>query len=232
MSSRTARSCATGLVAIAALLTMTSLAQGWSKPGVLAISSPDGGEYEICRDGMKVQVGYPSPVTLSYKAYSPSEIDPNTGFPTSSGPLVAEGQVSLQPGFPIIVEGEEFSNFGTVTQKWTGGQLLQPSPPNALGLIFAGPPGGDPAIDRDIRGGVHDIDDCYLFPPKTRTQCRKGGWRHWAFKNEGRCIAYVVQQARLACVSERAAGAAAFRAKYGTGPQRRHALRNCVRKTT
>jgi hypothetical protein len=65
--------------------------------------------------------------------------------------------------------------------------------------------------------------------PLSRAQCRHGGWRQFGFPNQGRCVAFVVRRARLACVAERAQlGRPAFRRKHGTPFGHRRALRRCV----
>ncbi len=68
--------------------------------------------------------------------------------------------------------------------------------------------------------------------PTSKAQCRLGGWQTVGsmFKNQGQCVAFVVQQARQHCVAERARiGLRAFRQKYGGGPSRLRAMRRCVR---
>ena len=69
-------------------------------------------------------------------------------------------------------------------------------------------------------------------PPASTQQCRSGGWRAFGTRlaDQAQCVAYVTRRARAECLAERAAlGRAAFRATYGRGPSRPHALRRCVR---
>jgi hypothetical protein len=231
MQSRASRSFVVGLLVLTVLLTVTSAAAGWSKPASYAVSSPGGGEFQVCRDGIKFQVAEYTPSLWHYRAYSPPlEFDVN-GQVVNDGTVVAEGQLTLQPHFPILEEA--FNHVGTVIQKWNGGRLLQPGA-GVLQLLVAPPPFGPlpPTPDPTFIVGRYAIQDCYLFGPKTKSQCKKRGWRRWAFKRRGGCIAYVVAQARAACIAEIDAGQAQFQAKYGQGPQRRHALRNCIRETT
>jgi hypothetical protein len=223
MRSRTSLSCAIGLVAVTTVLTVASVAQGWSRPASFAVSSPDGGKFQICRDGIIFQIAWFDTDIFRYKAYSPN---PQIEFPGGpdiivTGTVVAKGSVRPQPS-SRIVDGE-YNHIGTVTRKWEGGQLLQPSP-DAVALIIN--------TRHVVTDGPYGIEDCYLFPPKTKSQCKKGGWRRWAFGSRTECIAYIERQASEACLTEREAGSAEFRAKYGTGNHRRHALRNCVRETT
>jgi hypothetical protein len=72
----------------------------------------------------------------------------------------------------------------------------------------------------------------YVTPPPTsKDECKNGGWRAFGFENQGQCVAFVRHKAREACIFERAAhGVAAFRAKYGIGPQQRLAMRHCVHR--
>jgi hypothetical protein len=68
----------------------------------------------------------------------------------------------------------------------------------------------------------------------TKAQCRNGGWSNYGiFANQRECFSYVREQARKACTFEKVAhGPAAFRAKYGIGPQRVLAMWNCVHRRT
>jgi len=68
--------------------------------------------------------------------------------------------------------------------------------------------------------------------PTSKAQCKHGGWRTYGiFKNQGECVTFVRHQARQECVFIRAAlGAGEFRAEFGSGVHRRHAMRRCVRE--
>lgn len=68
--------------------------------------------------------------------------------------------------------------------------------------------------------------------PTSKDQCRNGGWKSFEiFKNQGDCVAFVRHRARQECIFIRAMhGRAAFRAWYGTGADKRHAMRNCIRQ--
>jgi hypothetical protein len=66
--------------------------------------------------------------------------------------------------------------------------------------------------------------------PTSKDQCKHGGWAQFGFNNRKQCIRSVRQQARRECIFIRAAnGRPAFRAQYGSGIHKRHAMRNCIR---
>ena len=59
--------------------------------------------------------------------------------------------------------------------------------------------------------------------PTTKDQC--------TFKNQGKCVAFVIHQAVRACVFEREAhGRRAFREKYGKGRFDLFAFLSCVKR--
>jgi hypothetical protein len=67
--------------------------------------------------------------------------------------------------------------------------------------------------------------------PTSRDQCRHGGWVQLGFDNRAQCIRSVRRQARQECIFIRAAvGRPAFRAEFGSGPHKRHAMRRCIRE--
>jgi hypothetical protein len=68
--------------------------------------------------------------------------------------------------------------------------------------------------------------------PVTKDQCKNGGWRTYGvFENQGDCVSFVRHQAHQACIFERVAhGVAAFRVKYGIGPQQQLAMWACVHR--
>jgi hypothetical protein len=80
-----------------------------------------------------------------------------------------------------------------------------------------------------VQGDV-DVHDAPSLPT-SKDQCKNGGWRTYGiFKNQGDCVSSIRQRARDECVFIRAAGGLpAFRARYGEGPDFRHAMRNCIR---
>jgi hypothetical protein len=80
-----------------------------------------------------------------------------------------------------------------------------------------------------ISGDVVVVD---AHPPTTKQQCKNGGWRAYGvFNNQGDCLRFVRHQARQECIFIRAAsGRPAFRAQYGSGIHKRHAMRGCVRQ--
>jgi hypothetical protein len=85
--------------------------------------------------------------------------------------------------------------------------------------------------NQPLRGG--DIVVADAQPPDTYTQCRQGDWIKYGYASHAQCIDGVHQYARQKCIFERAAiGIAAFRAKYGLGPNDDHAMRHCVRLYT
>jgi hypothetical protein len=97
------------------------------------------------------------------------------------------------------------------------------SPPAGIELGPGYPPAGAP----DSPGVV--IMDAQARPT-TKAQCRHGGYASFGFKNQGRCIAFVLQQAFHACAAEQARiGRVAFQRKYGRWPAL--AFLNCVRLT-
>jgi hypothetical protein len=71
--------------------------------------------------------------------------------------------------------------------------------------------------------------------PTSKEQCKNGGWRNFGtmFKNQGQCMAFVRQQARQKCLTERAKiGLWAFRNKYGLGRYHVLAMRRCVNQAS
>jgi hypothetical protein len=67
--------------------------------------------------------------------------------------------------------------------------------------------------------------------PTSKDQCKNGGWGQFGFNNRKQCIRSVRQQARRECIYIRAAnGRPAFRAQYGSGSHKRHAMRRCIRE--
>ncbi len=90
-------------------------------------------------------------------------------------------------------------------------------------------PVSTPQLTDVLTSGRAVVYDAPLVPA-TIAQCTNGGWMSYPqFKSEWNCLAFVVQAARSACIAERAQiGRAAFRDKYGDGPNHRHALRRCV----
>jgi hypothetical protein len=141
--------------------------------------------------------------------------------------VVAEGAIDADPIDPPLFLPEEYGFLTTKTVRWTNGQLLQPGPAKlSIGITSPDEPDFYNQADDDA------VDDCYLFPPKAKRQCKGKGWRRWAFESRKECTAYVEQQARKACLDEREAGPAEFRDKYGSGKHHRHALRNCIREST
>jgi hypothetical protein len=238
MSARTKRKAwgllALTLAAITAIALFAASAQGWRRPAHFPVySSPSGGDYRVCRDGIRFQAGtFPTDFltqrptapteSVGFEVYSPlPPIDSNTGaLRRDLGTIVAQGKVTLTlQTVPHEADGLLWWYFGTHQQRWAGGKLLAPAPD---AVFFDRQPGGTE---------TDDIENCFLFPPANKRQCKKGGWRRWSFKNQRRCSAFVKRQARKACIAEREAGAAEFGAKYGTGKQHRHALRNCIRET-
>ncbi len=70
--------------------------------------------------------------------------------------------------------------------------------------------------------------------PTSKAQCKDSGWRTYPqFKNRGRCVAFVVKEARQRCLTERARiGLLTFRDKYGVGRYHVFALRRCVNQAS
>jgi hypothetical protein len=193
-----------GLVALLAGLTVTAVAQGWRRPSDNAYSSPEGGDYRVCRDGIRFQAvadqaspgeDPPSDPTRAggFGVYSPPPIDPLTRElirdPQTGqiiGTIIAEGPLTLALQTPPFDSGDGRFWFylTTHTQRWSGGQLLEPSPDS---IWFSASSGGPITPDE-----TDDVEDCFLFPPTSKEQCKKGGWRKFsllAFKNQGQCVA-------------------------------------------
>jgi hypothetical protein len=188
-------------------LAFTAGASGWSKPSDFAISSPSGGIFQVCRDGIRFQVATrkiaqgerpTEPYTFQpFTIYSPPAVpDPEVGN-FVGGRIILQGAVTLKlrarpfnasnPG-----DGEDlYWYLGTHTQAWPGGQRLAPAPHTLL--LNAG---GDPfSIDQP-----YAVENCLLFGH------------------------------RKACARIRARlGPTKFRARYGTGPHKRKAMQNCVK---
>jgi hypothetical protein len=81
----------------------------------------------------------------------------------------------------------------------------------------------DPTVSGDIT-----ITDAQPLPT-SKEQCKHGGWAQFGFDNRKQCIRSVRQQARQECIFIRAAvGRPAFRAQYGGGVHKRHAMRRCI----
>jgi hypothetical protein len=67
--------------------------------------------------------------------------------------------------------------------------------------------------------------------PTTKDQCKHGGWQTFGFNSRRQCVAFLRHQARQECISIRAAvGRPAFRAEFGSGVHKRHAMRRCIRE--
>ena len=159
------RCIAVALVVLTAAVTVTATAEGWRRPSSFAVSSSSGGDYRVCRDGIRFQIASYFAGVWGFTAYSPpqQELDPSGAV--VGGTAVAEGEVTQELlSVPILDEG--FMYLGTVTQRWTGQQLLPPSP-GALGLVVNGSPTGTPPVNYWVTGG-DDIADCLLFKPFCR----------------------------------------------------------------
>jgi hypothetical protein len=87
------------------------------------------------------------------------------------------------------------------------------------------------AIDLRVTSGDVTVVDAHPFPT-SKDQCKNGGWRTFGvFKNQGNCVNFVRRQARQECIFIRAAvGRPAFRAQFGSGIHKRHAMRRCTRE--
>jgi hypothetical protein len=93
------------------------------------------------------------------------------------------------------------------------------------------PPTGIPPTPSPVFSGDINVQDARARPTSTH-QCKHDGWRTFGvFKNQGDCVSFVRHQARQECIFIRAAhGQPAFRAWYGGGVHKRHAMRRCVRQ--
>jgi hypothetical protein len=176
------RCLAASLLALTAALSFTAVAEGWRRPATVAISSPEGGEYSVCRDGVRFQIAFSDTSPRHFEAYSPppDAYDPLTDQVTG-GTLVAEGDVSPQPlTDPALIDEIGATHLATVTQRWAGGRLLQPSTDSFV-LVVTGVEGNFLLVDEDDRS-YDDVQDCYLFRPPSKGHCDGGGWRShgWA----------------------------------------------------
>jgi hypothetical protein len=90
-------------------------------------------------------------------------------------------------------------------------------------------PTGSPLFP-DFTNETRDVRITDAQPPATsKEQCKNGGWRQYGFKNQGACIAFVIQKAVKACVFEQVAiGRSAFRSKYGGGRFDLFAMLHCI----
>ena len=107
---------------------------------------------------------------------------------------------------------------------------------------FSEPPGffsGTPTIcppDLDVPLRAVTSGDLVVHDaprgPTSKYQCKNGGWKTFGvFENQGDCVRFVRHRARQECIFIRAAvGRPAFRAEFGSGVHKRHAMRRCVRE--
>ena len=180
---RTAQCLAVGLLALTVALSVTAPAEGWRRPSDYAISSPDGGDYRVCRDGIRFEVASrqslpanpPLTQLFNFRVFSPPPIDAVTGLPTYDqggnlvGTTVAQGTATalLQPPPGYDAGGTLYWYQRTHTQRSSGGQLLEPGPDAVYFEAFFADPNAPVALDR-----IDDVADCLLFPPKPF--CREG----------------------------------------------------------
>lgn len=81
-------------------------------------------------------------------------------------------------------------------------------------------------FDESFRSGLDTVE---FTGPKTLEACRNGGYAQFGFATQAKCTAFARARAREACTFEKVAhGTAAFRAKYGVGPDQQLAMWNCV----
>lgn len=191
---------AAALITVTLALGLAAVAEGWRRPSDIAVSSPSGGLLKVCRDGITFQVANvvtsqaedgsfepprPSAAVFSagFAAYSPPPVDSDGDGFGEGGTVVAEGTYTLQlQATPFEINDAVFWYFGTHTERWAGGQLLEPAP-QSLFLDVRG--------DRLLDSAPYDIEDCFLFRPTTKEQCKKGGYAYYGFRNQGQCVAFV-----------------------------------------
>ncbi len=98
----------------------------------------------------------------------------------------------------------------------------------------AGPPAGvtpGPTYSALFLNADVTVTDAPPPPPASTQECSGGGWQTLGFEAHRDCIRAVEQQARQECIFIRAAhGAPAFRTWFGSGIEKRHAMRRCVRQ--
>jgi hypothetical protein len=155
------------------------------------------------------------------------------------GVIVDQVEGTPLPGFPFPVVGQGATLFATDTHGPVSGTLFDGAPPDAdrFGVdlsrsgcpAFPTPPASDDlyyVFNGDI--AIHDAE-----PPNTYAQCRHAGWVPYGYASRAECIDGVQEFARQKCIFEQAAiGITNFEAKYGLGPNHRHALRHCIRLYT
>ena len=108
----------------------------------------------------------------------------------------------------------------------SGPRLFSLTQAGSAGDCSFAPPG---SVAEVIEGDLSIVDAPAL--PTSKSQCANGAWRiYGVFKNHGDCVSFVRHQARQECIFIRAThGHPAFRAWYGSGVDKRHAMRRCIR---
>jgi hypothetical protein len=159
-------------------------------------------------------------IQVSGPVTSLSVTGPDSGAGTSSEPTQALIGVQTSQfgvvGVLLVDHGGHGQDTICVNSELPPRCSLIPTPPGSL-------------TDR-LTNGRAVVFDAPLLPTST-AQCKNGGWRNFGttFKNQGQCVAFVRQQARQKCLTERAKiGLLAFRDKYGLGRYHVRALRRCI----
>jgi len=175
--------------------------------------------------------GTPSSSSNGYGSVTCLSVDGNVAVVGFTGSELIFGQVLVLPAAGLIRatdRGGPDSAQDIFEFDFEYGDLSDQIPlPGPTDCTFAGPPG---AAGANEEGDLTVADTRPL--PTTKDQCRNGGWRTFGiFENQGDCVSSVTHQARQECIFIRAThGPPAFRAWYGSGPHKRHAMRRCVRQ--
>ena len=113
----------------------------------------------------------------------------------------------------------------------TGPEDAAPLPGPTTCSTFPGPfPTGSYPFP-DFKNETGDVVVADTRPaPTSKHECSNGAWRDLAFNSHAQCVNAADQQARRECTFIRAThGQPAFRAWYGSGVHKRHAMRRCIR---
>jgi DNA-binding beta-propeller fold protein YncE len=178
-------------------------------PYYLAVS-PDGKSAYVVNAGE-----YPSHGNVSQYDVGPGgALSPKTPRTVAAGNYPA--QIAVSPnGESVYVTSGEYDEDGGVFQfdVGAGGRLIAKDPESV-------------AAGEWVKGIA--VSPAPL--PTAKEECRDGGWSHYGFRNQGRCIRFVKNKARQRCRAERAEiGHDAFREKYGNpNHHHRRPFRRCV----
>ncbi|MBA3263162.1 MAG: hypothetical protein H0T69_11990 [Thermoleophilaceae bacterium] len=176
------RCVATALIVMTAAVTITATAEGWRRPSDLAYSSPSGGHYQVCRDGISFEVALlqslatdpPPTEPANFTVFSPPPPVDSTGMLIRDqdgnivgGTIAAQGTftTNLQPPPGYDAGGVFYWYYGAHKARWSDGKVFQPTP-DAIYFLSAY---SDEVVDAEH---TDDVGDCLIFPPQPF--CRSG----------------------------------------------------------